>query len=419
MRLNKIISGVAATAFISCLLTVNTAPAYADSAEETLKQLKAQRAAISTQMDKLTDQLNELKTQQSDVIDQKVILDERDSYILEQIGLNEEEVRLYEQMIADKALEVDAPKALEDEQLQRYRTRVRAMEENGTYNYFDIIMNCSSLGDLLTAIDDMGEIMESDKHLEDQYIAAREATEAVKAEYEDVKAEFEEKIDELNSEQAELRSQIQEAMLLINSLQDDIKDGKEQWQKLFEAEAAATAEIDALAAAIAAAQAAARAAAAASGQAITGANGGAQGTGSLIWPTGTNLITSTYGNRVSPTAGASSNHQGMDINATEGQAIWAADGGTVVQSGYNSGYGNYVMIDHGNGVTTLYAHMSSVSVSQGQTVSQGDTLGGAGHTGVATGDHLHYEVRVNGSQVDPSSYYSGLDYSYLNGTYGS
>lgn len=415
----KIISCILLTSvFCFCFASAGLT-AHADAAAEAqLKALQQQRAAIASQVDALTAQLDGLKSQQSDVVSQKVVMDERDAYLLEQIGLNQEELALYESMIEEKAAEVEEAKALEAEQLERYRTRVRAMEENGSYNYFDIIMNCSSLSDLLTAIDDIGEIMESDKNLEDAYIASREATEAVKAEYENVKTEYEGKIESLEKDQAALRDQIQEALYMINSLEDDINDGTEQWKLLIAAEEAAAAQINALAAQIAAEQAAARAAAVASGQAVTAATGGAQGTGNLAWPTGSTLITSNFGGRAAPTAGASSNHQGIDINANEGDAVMAADGGTVAAAGYNSGYGNYVLIDHGNGVSTLYAHLSTSNVTAGQTVGQGQTIGGAGHTGVATGDHLHYEVRVNGQNVDPASYYTGLDYSYLNGTYG-
>lgn len=415
----KIISYILLTSVFCFCFAAAGLPAHADAAAEAqLQALQQQRAAIASQVDALTAQLDGLKSQQSDVVSQKVVMDERDAYLLEQIGLNQEELALYESMIEEKAAEVEEAKALEAEQLERYRTRVRAMEENGSYNYFDIIMNCSSLSDLLTAIDDIGEIMESDKNLEDAYIASREATEAVKAEYENVKTEYEGKIKSLEKDQAVLRDQIQEALYMINSLEDDINDGTEQWKLLIAAEEAAAAQINALAAQIAAEQAAARAAAVASGQAVTAATGGAQGTGNLAWPTGSTLITSNFGARSAPTAGASSNHQGIDINANEGDAVMAADGGTVAAAGYNSGYGNYVLIDHGNGVTTLYAHLSTSNVTAGQTVGQGQTIGGAGHTGVATGDHLHYEVRVNGQNVDPASYYTGLDYSYLNGTYG-
>ena len=113
------------------------------------------------------------------------------------------------------------------------------------------------------------------------------------------------------------------------------------------------------------------------------------------------------------TAGASTNHQGLDIGATAGSSIVAAGGGTVVAASSNSGYGNYVVIDHGNGTTTLYAHMQESAVSVGQYVSQEQVIGYVGSTGISTGPHCHFEVRVDGNRVDPGSYYGGL--SYCNG----
>ncbi|NLA82845.1 MAG: M23 family metallopeptidase [Clostridiaceae bacterium] len=103
-------------------------------------------------------------------------------------------------------------------------------------------------------------------------------------------------------------------------------------------------------------------------------------------------------------------HNGIDINASVGAAIVAADGGNVAVAGYNSGYGNYIMIYHSNGSATLYAHLSSMSVSKGDTVSKGQVIGGAGSTGYSTGPHLHFEIHINGGSVDPLGYFSGLSF---------
>lgn len=128
--------------------------------------------------------------------------------------------------------------------------------------------------------------------------------------------------------------------------------------------------------------------------------------GSLIWPTDSTYITSNFGNRDAPTAGASTNHQGLDIGAAAGTPIYAAASGTIEVATSNNSYGNYVMVNHGSGTTTVYAHMESMTVSSGQYVTQGQIIGYVGSTGITTGPHLHYEVRVDGSRVDPSQYYS-------------
>ena len=118
------------------------------------------------------------------------------------------------------------------------------------------------------------------------------------------------------------------------------------------------------------------------------------------------------GNRIDPFTGEVRYHSGIDIDGygNEGNSIIAADGGTVVTATYNDGYGNYVIVDHGNGYMTLYAHMSGRAVSTGDTVTQGQVLGYLGQTGRATGVHCHFEVFINGSRTDPEQFFSGLTY---------
>ena len=146
----------------------------------------------------------------------------------------------------------------------------------------------------------------------------------------------------------------------------------------------------------------------------TGNTGSTVGTGNLVWPSYCTYITSRQGPRVHPVTGEFKNHGGTDIGASYGSAIYAADSGTVVRSadGWNGGWGNYVMINHGNGMQTLYAHMSSRAVSVGQTVSRGQTIGYVGSTGMSTGPHLHFEMYINGSRVDPQTRYPGVSFSY-------
>ena len=132
-----------------------------------------------------------------------------------------------------------------------------------------------------------------------------------------------------------------------------------------------------------------------------------------MWPVPcSKRITSRFGNRIDPFTGEVRYHSGIDIDGygNEGNIIIAADGGTVVTATYNDGYGNYVIIDHGNGYMTLYAHMSGAAVSTGDTVTQGQTVGYLGMTGRATGVHCHFEVFLNGGRIDPEQFFSGLTY---------
>ena len=146
--------------------------------------LKAQRDEITAKREAQQTVVDGLAEQQATVLEKKHALDERNTYTIEQIRLTDEAIAMYSELIAQKAVEVDEARERENVQLQRYRVRIRAMEENGNLNIISLILKANNLGELLTAIDDIAEIMESDKALEKQYIAAREETERVKAEYE-------------------------------------------------------------------------------------------------------------------------------------------------------------------------------------------------------------------------------------------
>lgn len=387
--------------------------------QDEIDALKAERDAITAQRQEKQAVVEQLEAEHASVVERKLAMDERNMYTLQQIELNSEEIAMYDEMIAAKAEELEEAIQLENEQLERYRVRVRAMEENGNYGFLALVLKANNLGELLTSMDDMGEIMESDRELEDAYIAARENTEAVKAEYEAVKAELEAKQEELRAEQKELEKDIDEANQIILELENDLENRQAEYDAIMALEDAANAEIEEMVAELerqrAEAAAAAAAAAAANGGGGGGSTGGgtATGTGSFTWPCPScTYITSRFGLRVHPITGQEKTHTGMDIGASYGATIIAADGGTVTWAGDNgNGYGNYVMIDHGNGYKTLYGHMSSIAVSSGQSVSQGDTIGYVGSTGMSTGPHLHFEIWSGGSRIDPEQFFSGLTFS--------
>ena len=382
--------------------------------------LKEERDKIAQQKAAQQAIVDDLEAQHASVLERKLAMDERNAYTLEQMELNKQEIALYDQMIEEKAQEVVEAKRLEDEQLERYRTRVRSMEENGNYGFLALILKATDLGEFLTAIDDIGEIMESDRQLEDEYIAAREHTEQVKADYEAYKAELEAKQETLRAEQIELQKQIDEATELIAQLMEDIEGNSEELAKLQEAQDATQKEIDEMVAELERQrreeEERRRQEEAANNPGGSGGGGGggtATGTGSFGWPVPScTYITSKFGPRYHPVTGAyQSTHTGLDIGASHGATIVASDGGTVTTAGVKGGYGNCVMIDHGNGYYTLYGHMSSIAVSVGQSVSKGDTVGYVGSTGVSTGPHCHFEIRFNGVCTDPAPWFSGLTYA--------
>ena len=430
---------------IILLMAAMPVQAFAVTQEE-VDAVRARRDELSAQREAKQAVVDELEAEQAGVLERKQAMDERNVYTLEQLQLNSEEIALYDDMIAEKEEEVEAAKALEEEQLARYRIRVRAMEENGGYGLLTLVLNTSSLGEFFTALDDMGRIMTSDRELEEAYIAARQNTEQVKAEYEEVRQDLQTKQEALREEQKELEAEIDEAVALIRDLQENIDTRQEEYEEILAIEEEADRELEALMAELErqrqeelrrqkeAEEAAARAAAEAAKAAQQAQQAQQQqtqqqaqqsetttapsvpkvtGTGSFSWPVPScTYITSRFGLRIHPVYGTEKYHNGLDVGAGYGAAIVAADSGSVIRAGNSGdGYGNCVIIDHGNGYQTLYGHMSSVSVSEGQAVTKGDTIGYVGSSGLSTGPHCHFEVWSGGSRIDPEQFFSGLTFA--------
>lgn len=411
--------------------------ALADTQEE-IDALRAERLAIAEEHDRKQAIVDELETEKAGVLERKQAMDERNELTRREIESIDKEINLYDDLIRAEAEKLEEALALEEEQLERYRTRVRAMEENGKPDFLALILKSSNLGELLTAIDDASRIMQNDRELEDAYIAARQHTEEVKAEYESVRTDLEGKQDELRQQQAALEKEIEEAIQLIKELEDNIAERSEEVHELLLAEIEVAEKIDKLVAEQErqrreeeerrrAAEEAEReresggSTGGDSGSGSSGSSGGSTGGGSTVtgtgswgWPCpGCTYVTSRAGNRWHPIFQEWRYHSGMDIGASYGSAIVASDSGTVILAEVNGGYGNCIMIDHGNGYYTLYGHLSGYAVSYGQAVSKGQTIGYVGDTGWATGPHLHFEIRKGSTCLDPEAVagFTGLTYA--------
>lgn len=392
------------------LSVIGSMGALASGHEAELDAIEQQKEELQAQREEMQAGIDELLAQRDTVLEKKALLDEQNQYAVEEMELIDEQIEVYTGLIEDKAEELAEAQEAETSQYELYCKRVRAMEENGSYTYLDILFNCTSLGELLGAMDDISEIMDADRRLYEKYTAAREETERVKAEYEDTLADLGDKQDELEAEKARLEAEIEEATDLINDLEADIEAAQAEYAANEAAEQALNAQMDAIAAQIAAEEEAARQEAAQNGTDYTGP--GSTATGSYTWPCPScTYITSGYGNRIHPIFGTERWHSGIDIGAAAGATVIAADSGTVSVATYSSSYGNYVMIYHSNGTYTLYAHMSSIAVTAGQSVTKGDTIGYVGSTGWSTGPHLHFEIRNSGGTIDPTQFFSGLTYA--------
>lgn len=353
--------------------------------------LEEQRDALRAEREEMQAGIDELEAQQADVLQQKAALDAQNEVYRQEIELIEEQVSLYTQLVEQKRQEVELATQAESEQLATYRRHVRAMEENGRYTYLSILFGSRSLGELMSNLDMIGEIMEADQRSYEQYTAAREQSEQIQAEYETMLTELDERQSELETEKAALEVQIDEATQMIVDLEAQLETDRAAYEEQLAKEAALEADIQEMIAELERQEAA----------------NSIVSTGTYIWPLPGYSPGSAYGWRIHPIWGDRRFHAGEDIGAPSGTPILAADSGlvTVIPDNGN-GYGNYIMINHGGGRVTLYAHMSGFAVSNGATVTQGQTIGYVGSTGNSTGPHLHFEVRVNGATTDPKSYFS-------------
>ena len=398
-------------------------PAHAVSQAE-IDDLQKKLDALEQQAQEQQDVINDLTSQKARFITRKLALDNKIEINRQMIELIGEQIEIYDEIIGEKQAELD--KALEKEtaQTELLRSRIRAMEENSTYSYASFIFDSSSVTELLSRIGDVNDIMHYDKTLEEEYMAAREDVESIKKSYEEARHEQELLQKELDTKQAELDAQVEAAYTMIADIETLSDDAQAEYDAIAEEEAKAEETLQEAIRKRAAEQAkynqnnnSNNGGGGNSGGSGGNSGGGSSGGGSatslsnLQWPVPScTLITSRFGYRVAPTTGASTYHGGLDIGAGMGASIVAAGAGDVIYAGANGGYGNCVMIDHGNGVVTVYAHMSSIGVSYGQYVTAGQYVGAVGSTGVSTGPHCHFEIRINGAQTDPAAYFSGLSY---------
>lgn len=411
---------------ILCLLLVVGLVAYAMPGtmavtQGEIDQLERERDKIRAEQADLKEQIDALEGEITSAIAKKSALDDQNELKRQEIVLINEQIAVYDQLIEDKTYELIDAILAQREQYARYCARVRTMEETNTWSYLSVLLDASSLTDFLSRLNDIMDIVRNDQDIKAEYEAARKHHEQVLDEYEQIQADQKVKCEELEVEKATLEKQLEEAYMLIADLELDIEEFKAVYEENEALESDVQAKIDKKVAELqkqkeaeAAAKAAYEAALKQQQQQNKPSGGSGVSSGYFKWPTPScTHITSKFGYRIHPIFGTTKNHAGVDVGAWYGAQILAAAGGTVTIAEKSDSYGYYCVIYHSNGTTTLYAHMNEMpTVSVGQTVNQGDLIGYVGSTGYSNGPHLHFEVRVNGSCVNPLSYYSGISFTY-------
>ncbi len=371
------------------------------ASQSELDELNEEYDALQAKKNDLQSQIEALEASQSTNLAKKELLDEQVAVTQQQIDAANEQIAQYVTLIKEKQIEIADLEQKEAEQLELYKERVRIMEENGSVSYYSILFGASSFSDLLARLDFIDEIMNYDEMVYNEFVEAREATQAAKAELEATKAEQEAKKAELETLRAELDGQINEISAVLSEIESNISEYESLVNEADEEAENVQAEINRIEEELAAQQAA--------NQGTNNNNNISapvySGDGTYIWPTASKYITSPYGMRLHPILGYYRYHSGVDIGGGGGNPVLAAAAGTVIISQWSDSYGYYVVINHGNS-TTLYAHMSCLKVSVGQYVNQGDIIGNVGTTGLSTGYHLHFEISVNGSRIDPLTQFS-------------
>lgn len=351
--------------------------------------------AFAGQISDKKDELNDVKQQQEEVSDD---LDELATKIEEQKAVVEQ----LQGEIAQKQEEITITegeiKEIKKDIVQRrdgLNKRLRAMYKNGSVGYLDVLLGSNSLSEFLSNIDMIQKVYKADQDtlatLKKQEADLKDKQAELKVEKEEISVkigESEEKQEKLQGDIDELQGKLEELNRQAESLNDEIKKlqeenrRKREEQRRRELEQQQQQENP-------------------DEPADIPDNFG----GTFIWPTTSTLITSPFGYRIHPITGIYTGHTGVDIGVGTGSPVYAAASGTVIISGWYGGYGYAVVIDHGGGVSTLYGHNSSLNVSVGQEVSQGEVVAYSGSTGNSTGPHLHFEVRIDGECVDPMGYF--------------
>ena len=358
-------------------------PARATDLNEQLANAKNQRKAAE-------QELSGIQTKKKNAEEDKVRLAGEIESLNGQITAIQAEItKTNEKLIAKEAELALAEEACE-KQFSSFKTRARIMYENGPSTYIEILFGSGSFSEFMSNIQIIKSLLEYDNKILEERKAVREQIALQKAEIENIKAGQETRRKTLVEMKATLTAKQQAQSSVISQLETEASTIR---KRIEDQKAEETRIQNLINQALAQQQS----------QPVSNINH--KGTGVLQWPCpSTRYVTSEFGNRSRPVAGASTNHKGLDIGGAMGADIVAADSGTVLFAGNSSSYGKYVVLSHGGGMTTLYAHCSQLLVKAGSAVTKGQVIAKVGSTGVSSGPHLHFEVSVNGERQNPRNY---------------
>lgn len=413
-----VLAAVLLLSVVSSALIVIVNAASSSEIKSKLADLRAKQAEIQKQSDELEKSIAENKDQTKTLVGQKAEIDQEMEMSRQKIENLNEQIQQLNLLIAEKQTELEASVEKEAALKKQYKARLRSMEETGSVSYWSILFKASSFSDLLDRVDMIREIAESDQLMLKQLSAATQAVETERADLEQQKQDLQQTETDLAAEQTELEAKRAEADTLITQMQTEYAALSDEFLAAEADEAAVREQIkkaetdyfNALAKEQAAAAAAAAAAAKnnpSSSSSSSSSSSGSASSGGFVFPLAYSTgVTCAYGPRIHPINGNKSFHYGVDLAAGMNTEIYATKSGTVTGATYGEANGYYVTINHGDGYSSIYAHMTNYVVSVGDSVKQGQLIGYVGTTGWSTGPHLHFEILYNGSNVNPMNYIS-------------
>ncbi len=400
---------LAAVLLLSLLASALAAIAYADVTKQDIQNIKdnlsdiqAQKKEVQKKLDSIRNDLSKAK-EQVELIQGQVLLTE------EEINTSQALLDQYDLQIAQKEAEIHTLEQQEEEQYQEFYRQVRWMEETGGTSYLSILFEASSFSEMLDYAMLITDIMDYSNRIIDQLNATQAQLGAARDDLAVGRADQAEVQQALEAKKAELEDQRAQAQTLLNQIAASESEYAAEAKKLADSEAQINKELKE-----------AEKKYQAQLEALAQQNNVNMTSGDWYWPLpGRYKISSLFGNRADPFTGKRDNHTGTDIPAPSGTPIYAAKTGVVTTVNKNenaSSYGYYCIISHGNGYATLYAHQKQVPIVQeGQTVQKGQVIGYVGTTGRSTGNHLHFELRVNGVRNDVLRLYPGMTFTSPSG----
>lgn len=448
MRKRKLwIPGVAGILVVAILLSLlvnfnasNVQATTSNELKEQLNELEKEKDAISQQLAELEKQQSSNFSDMESIINQKNIIDQQVALLYSEIENVNSQIAAYNLLIADKQAELDEAEARLKELSDQNRERIRAMEEEGGLSLWSVIFEANSFADLLDRIDMIDEITRADrKRLEemsqvaDEVKQARDTLTQEKSKLELVRQELEasqQELDAKNAEADELLADLVNAAEDLEKLhnqfekmEEDFLDQIAQTEKEYNDKVTEELESSRKASLQASIEASVEASIAESKRLESSrlessrqeankkpTSGGAQGSdknpSGVIWrvPCDYVRVSSPFGYRWHPTTGEWSMHRGVDLSAPKGTPIYASRSGVVTAATYNSISGNYVTINHQDGYSSVYMHMTHDVVEVGEYVKAGQLIGYVGSTGRSTGPHLHFGISYNGTYYNPMDY---------------